>query len=333
MIRRRTVLRILAGTALCAVVLLAIGWLAFVPSASEPAYEFIDAWGEPGSQPGQFQDPIGIAVADEEVFVADSRNGRIQVFDLEGNFRRQFGEPGEAPGQLGRPMNLTIFDDELYVPEYFNDRIQVFSLDGTPKRIIGSAGDGPGEFSAPGGVAVAPNGDLFVAEFDNHRVQHLRADGRFVRQWGETGEPGRFGGRFIYPTDVVRAADGTLYVADGYAHRIRVIGPDGRLQNSWGGPFGIGIFAPFRGWFAVTSSVSMAPDGQLFVTDFYNHRVQKFAADGTFLTAFGEEGDGPGRFRHAMSSAAAADGTLYATDLANNRVQRWRPGNREDAGL
>ncbi len=69
------------------------------------------------------------------MFVADSRNGRIQVFDLDANFKRQFGKPGDGPGELGRPMNLTIHRGELYVPEYFNDRIQVFELDGTQRRM------------------------------------------------------------------------------------------------------------------------------------------------------------------------------------------------------
>ncbi len=162
-----------------AVMLLVAGWLAFVPWAKEPGYVFVAAWGEKGPGPGQFNDPTGVAVAGGEVFVSDARNGRIQVFDLEGNFKRQFGKAGEGPGELGRPMNLTVHGGELYVPEYFNDRIQIFGLDGTPRRVIGKAGKGPGEFSAPGGVAVAPNGDLFVVDFYNQRVQQLKADGTF----------------------------------------------------------------------------------------------------------------------------------------------------------
>lgn len=52
--------------------------------------------------PGAFQDPTGIAVAGQEVFVADLRDGRIQVFYLSGNFLRSFGQPGEGQGELGR---------------------------------------------------------------------------------------------------------------------------------------------------------------------------------------------------------------------------------------
>jgi hypothetical protein len=63
----------------------------------------------------------------------------------------------------------------------------------------------------------------------------------------------------------------------------------------------------------------------VFAADFYNHRVQKFAADGTFLTRFGTKGSGAGQFQHAIAVAAAADGTVFAVDFGNDRITRWRP--------
>ncbi len=306
-------------------VLVAAAAIAFVPRAKEPGYEFVTAWGGKGFEPGKFDDPTGIAVTANEVFVADSRNNRIQVFDRDGRFKRQFGKAGQGSGELGRPMNLTLHGDELYVPEYFNDRVQVFSLDGTSKRIIGRAGKGPGEFNAPGGVAVADNGDLYVADFYNQRVQHLEADGAFVRQWGETELPGARAGQFIYPTDVTLGSDGTLFVADGYADRVQVFGPDGGFLRKWGGPFAVNIYGPFNGWFATVTSIALDSEGNVFVSDFYNHRVQKFTQDGTFLSSFGKKGNGPGQIDHAMAVAVADDGTAYVTDFINNRIEKWRP--------
>jgi len=211
------------------------------------------------------------------------------------------------------------------VAEYFNDRIQVFGLDGTPRRIIGGPGGGPGQFDAPGGVAVAPNGDLFVADFHNQRIQRLKADGTFIRQWGTTGGIGVSAGRFNYPTDAALAPDGTLYVADGYNDRIQAFAPDGSFSHKWGGPFAINIYGPFNGWFAVTTAVAVDPHGNVFVADFYNDRVQKFAPDGTFLTAFAETGSGPGQIGHAIAVAVADDGTVFVADFLNNRIQKWRP--------
>ena len=323
----RRIIKWIGGIAGVAVILLVSGWLAFVPSAQEPPYSFVKAWGGPGSGPGQFNDPTGIAVAGQEVFVSDARNARIQVFDLDGNFKRAFPAPGETAVKLGRPMNLTVANDELYVADYWTDRIEVFALDGRHRRTIGKAGNGPGEFKSPGGVAVAPNGDLYVVDFYNQRVQHLRADGGFVRQWGTTGKFGIRGGEFSYPTDAALGADGTLYVADGYNDRVQAFSSsDGRLTHKWGGPFAMNIYGPFSGWFATVTSIALDSRGNVFVADFYNDRIQKFAPDGTFLTAIGTKGSGPGQFRHAMAVAVAEDGSLFIADLGNNRIHKWRQG-------
>ena len=289
----------------------------------EPPYSLNLAWGEKGSGPGQFDDPTGIAVTDTEVFVSDARNGRIQVFDRSGQFQRTFGTPGDGVGELGRPMNLTIHDDKLYVPEYMNDRIQVFSLAGEPLRIIGGPGKGPGQFNAPGGVAVADNGDLFVADFYNHRVQHLNADGAFVKQWGTTGETGKGAGEFTYPTDVALGKDGALYVADGYGNRIQVFDTGGEFLRKWGGPLGLGLYGPFKGWFTTVTSIAVGPGGTVFVADFYNDRVQKFTADGSFLTAFSMPAKGAGH--SAMGVALDADGAVWTANFSGNRVEKWRP--------
>ena len=277
------ILKWLVGIALTAVALLAGAWLWWVPSAREPGYAFVAAWGEPGNGPGQFHDPTGIAVAGDEAFVSDARNGRIQVFGHDGVFRREFGK-------LGRPMNLSIFGDTLYVADYWTDRVEVFGLDGTHRVTIGRSGAGPGEFDAPGGVAIGKDGDLFVVDFYNQRVQHLDADGGFVGQVGETRRTGIAAGSFNYPTDVAVGPDGTLYVADGYNDRIQAFDADGRFLHKWGGPLAVNIHGPFNGWFATVTGIVVDAQGNVFAADFYNDRVQKFASDGTFLTAFGTAG-------------------------------------------
>lgn len=159
-------------------------------------------------------------------------------------------------------------------------------------------------------------------------MQQLKADGSFVRQWGSTGKIGVWAGEFNYPTDVALDSNGVLYVADGYNDRIQVFGRDGKLLRKWGGPFAMNIFGPFDGWFATVTRVTVDNSDEVFVADFYNHRIQKFTADGEFLTSFGAKGTGPGQFNHAIAVAAAEDGTVFAVDFGNNRIQKWRRASR-----
>ncbi|MGH7564169.1 MAG: 6-bladed beta-propeller [Gemmatimonadota bacterium] len=279
MARRR---RILAGAAVVLLALLALGVWRWFPTPREPEYRFLLAWGGPGSGPGQFNHPIGIAIAGDEVFVSDAGNDRIQVFDREGRFLRQFGQPGNGPGQLGRPMLMDAGGGKLHVAEYLNDRVQVFGLDGTPLGVVGSSGSGPGQLDAPGGVAVDAHGRMYVADFFHHRVQLLSPAGKFIRQYG-TGHKGIRAGRFNYPTDVALLPNGDVVVADAYNDRVQVFDSAGGFRRKWGGPFALDIPGSAPGWFKTATAVAVGPDGDLFVADFYNDRIQKFTPDGRFL--------------------------------------------------
>ena len=340
------------GTALALLAALT-AWAAWswFPSAKGPAYSFVLDWGSPGSGPGEFREPIGIAVAGDEVFVSDAGNNRIQVFDLNGRFLRSFGHEGDDLGQLSRPMHMDVRDGKLYVAEYLNDRIQVFSLEGEPLAAIGRPGSGPGEFDAPGGVAVDTEGNLYVADFYNHRVQLLRPDGSFIRQWGTTGEKGLRAGRFNYPTDVALFPDGSLLVADAYNDRVQVFDPDGAFARKWGGPLALNVSGSAHGWFKVATGVTVDETGNVFVVDFYNHRVQRFTQEGRFLVSVGVKGISPrqsatrpaatqpatrpavqpasshhgGRFDRPTDVAVDDKGNLYIVDFGNNRIQKFAP--------
>ncbi len=311
----------LPSLALCVAAALALGSCSWFPERQEPAYARVGSWGGQGAAPGQFDDPNGIAVAGDRVFVADSRNNRIQVFTRAGAFVGQWPVP-----QRGRPMNLDVDSERLYAADFWNDTIRVFDRDtGELVDTLGGPGAGPGEFNNPGGIAVGPEGHLFIADFANHRVQELNRDGGFIRQWGTTGEKGYIhGGDFNYPIDVAVDAGGTLFVADGFNDRIQVFGPDGALRGKWGGPFGSNIRGEGFGWFKVPTSAALGPEDEtLFVADQENNRIQKFTRDGEFLTAFGTPHTGAGYTESAV--AVAGDGTVYSTNLIDNEVEVWAP--------
>ncbi len=88
---------------------------------------------DPSVNPGLFYGPRDIAVTDDEIYVVDTGNERVQVFGLDGTFRRAFGGTGREPGQLLEPVGIAIDqDDRIYVADSGNARISVFAADGTP---------------------------------------------------------------------------------------------------------------------------------------------------------------------------------------------------------
>lgn len=291
--------------------------------SSVPTYEFARTWGESGSEPGQFQQPIGVAIANEgDVFVSEAGNRRIQVFSREGDVLRQIGPAVGDSDTLRRPMHLAADDSALYVPDFNTDRIYVFSLQGTFQRSIDARGLDAG-FDAPGGVAVDGTGRVYVADFYNHRVLRFKEDGTLDREWGVTDSTGKAPERFTYPTDVALLPDKGFVVADAYNHRIKRYDADGSL--AWMRPKDQNWADSTKGTFNVATAVATGPDGHIFVADFYNHRIQEFTTDGQFVQALGTKGTESGHFERPVDLTFDAEGSLYVVDFGNNRIQVFSP--------
>jgi len=259
---------------------------------------------------GRLEQPVGVAVSPRgELFVTDSGNQRISVFDEQGTFLRAFGQAGDGPGELDRPMHLAFGPDGLlYVAEYINDRISVFRQDGTFVRHVKPKG-----VDAPSGVAVDAAGTMYVADFYNHRLVVLSVDGP-ERAWGH---PGRGGlGELHYPTDVTIGPEGEAWVADAYNNRLQRFVAGEAVQMITG--------------ITVANGIAVDDDGHVWAVDFEAGRVRTFDSDGTPLTVFGEPGSGPEQLIHPTAVAVTGD-RVYVADFGNDRVQVWRIG--EDARL
>lgn len=285
-------------------------------------YQFAETWGKPGTEPGRLQEPIGIAISEGEVFVSEAGNHRIQVFGREGEVLRQIGPALGNGDSLRRPMHIAAGDSVLYVPDFNTDRVYVLSLNGMRQRSLDAADLDTG-FDAPGGVALDPQGRLYVADFYHHRVLRFGPDGTLDRQWGVTDSTGTAPGRFTYPTDVALLFDGGLVVADAYNHRIQCFNAAGEFV--WMQPKDVTWADSTKGRFNVATAIAARPDGHIFVADFYNHRIQEFTADGQFVHAFGEKGSGDGQFERPVDLAFDAAGTLYVVDFGNHRIQIFTP--------
>ena len=140
---------------------------------TEYTYEFLRKWGTGGEEDGQFNWPHGLAIdGDGNVYVVDTNNRRIQVFDLQGRFLRKWGTEGEEDGQFSYPEALAIGGDgNVYVADWTNHRIQVFDPQGRFLRKWGTEGEEDGQFSNPAGLAIDGDGNVYVADWENHRIQ------------------------------------------------------------------------------------------------------------------------------------------------------------------
>ncbi len=131
--------------------------------------------GHAGAGPGEFNRAEGLCVdAEDRLYVADSCNHRVQVFNPDGTFLRQFGRAGAAPGELSYPYDVRVdAAGHVFVCEFGNSRIQVFDVEGRSLEIIGGPGFAPGQFNNPWSLAMDSAGNLYVADAANHRVQKL----------------------------------------------------------------------------------------------------------------------------------------------------------------
>ena len=182
--------------------------------------EFVKSVGRDtaGSKPGEFKYPRGVKVYQNQVYMCDLDNNRIQVFDLELSFITSFGSKGSGQGQFDRPIDL-VFNSQgnIYVSEYNSNRVQVLDHNGRYLRQFGNK-SGPGKLCQPQGVRIAHD-CVYVSDSANNRIAVFQLSGAFLTSFGKEGE-GR--GEFSYPKCSVFDCDGFLYVCDWLNGRIQV---------------------------------------------------------------------------------------------------------------
>lgn len=321
----------------------------------------------------------------------------------------QFGSYGAGNGQLNYPDGIAVDAlGNLYVADRFNHRVQKFDPRGTFLRAWGegqswtgappatASGALNGWFNEPIGVAIDPMGYVWVADSKNARVQKFDASGTFVMGVGSgtvwyapTAAPtvvasasnGYFSNNLH---DVVAGSDGSVYVADVSNYRVVKVGSNGQLLQgigngtTWSPP--TAAPAPSassgNGSFNGGHALALDDEGNLYVAETANNRIQKFGRTGSYLTQFphsntygtlvapfgrllssaphtgatngidvldqagnvlsrfGSYGTGNGQFSNIRLMALAADGTLLVSDQGNSRIQRFKgltPANLVDA--
>jgi uncharacterized protein (TIGR03663 family) len=262
---------------------------------------------------------LGVGPSAEEV-VADPYQGKEAQLDAD----IVLGETGAAPGQFMRPRDLAVAPDgSIYVADTENNRIQHIDRDGNVLQVWGSfadiaQGEAPGgTFNQPWGIALGPDGSVYVADIWNSRIQKFTPDGKFILMWGYFGQ-GETPTAFWGPRDVVVDSLGHVLVSDTGNKRIVIFDADGNFISQ----FGSEGFSP--GQFSEPVGLAIDGQGRLYVADTWNQRIQVFTPDSggnyTPLTSW----DIYGWFGQSVDNkpylAADDQGHVFATDPEAYRV-------------
>lgn len=223
---------------------------------------------------------------------------------------------GSGPGQLKSPRGIaTDSAGKIYVTDLGNDRISVFNADGTPAFSFGKKGEEPpkskpGEFNEASGVAVAPDGTIYVADAWNGRIQSFDPKGKPKAEFG--------GARYSFysPRNVATDSQGNFYVADTGNSAVKVYNSGGKELKVLGGRGKGG------GHFNEVFGIAVNSKGEIFVADPGNKRIHKFSAlpAGEFVKDVKVPGwqIGAPFWPHLACDAA---GNVYAVD--SNKSKIW----------
>ena len=188
-------------------------------------HDFLGQIGTYGAGLGGMMWPTSVALdSDENLYLSDEYFNKVTKFDREGNPISQWGRKGSGDVEFNQPRGLLIRGEVMYVVDSRNNRIQMYTLDGDFIDQWGSAGEGNGEFNLPWGICDDSEGNIYIADWRNDRVQKFDAKGNHTLtiDGGVNSGLGR-------PADVAVDSSGTLFVADWGSQRLVVLDQMGNV--------------------------------------------------------------------------------------------------------
>jgi len=229
--------------------------------------DYLLQWQMPQIERGR---PKGMTLDHEgNIVVVEPHYSRINHFNKEGKLMSQWGAHGNNKGQLSFPRAIAIGNDgSAYVSEFqIIERVQKFQLNRKSVLFeIQGAGNADGQFNRAEGLSLSPEGNLFVADSCNHRIQVFSADGTFLKSLGKAGTAR---GEFSYPYDIRIDDVGNQYICEFGNSRLTILDSKGQVIEL------IGQAGSLPGEFNNPWSLALDSKGNLYVADSQNHRIQK----------------------------------------------------------
>ncbi len=310
----------------------------------EVRFELVPNWEKcPEGDEYSHEDVAAVACDSKDRVYLHTRNAhRVMVYDEDGNFIKKWGD-----GVFGRAHGMTIKDDICYCTDDIQSVIRVFDLDGNFQWQLGEpfkvtdTGYGNirgrkaeihhnefveramGPFNCCCNVAVASNGDIFVADgYGNARIHHFDKDGNLLNSWGEVGtEPGQF----HLPHGIALDNDENVIVCDRENDRLQFFTREGEFIKEW-----TDVLRP--------TDCTVDEDGLIYVSELWRPaepgqgsfvhgfpdtdlpgRVTVFYPDGTIAARWGADSDNrtaPGNFIAPHGLALDSKGSLYVAEVS-----------------
>jgi DNA-binding beta-propeller fold protein YncE len=297
---------------------------------------------------------VAIDQARNYLYVTDAAGDNVDMFDLNGNWIKEMGKKStitnntgqevEAPGYFtdgGRELTVDPASGFVWVGDMPDFRVQVFDPSqatfATQIKFVRPDPANPndpadpvlpvvGGFNGPRGVALDQNGNLFVTDTYNERIERWDA---ISHTWTAWGSRGRGDYAFNYPRMLaIDPNDGSVVVADTDNHLIKKFSNDGSTLLWSEGGLGTSTNPP---QFKNPHGIDVGPDGTIYVADSKNTRVVELDANGGFIRTFGSLGTGNGQFKFDRgivlddngTPSDTSDDTLWVVDSVNDNVQHF----------
>ena len=176
--------------------------------------ELIKCTGEKGKKEGEFNNPRGLTLYNNEVYVCDCNNNRIQIFDLNLNFVRSIGSCGKERDKFTEPSDVK-FDTagNMYVAEWGNGRVQVMDKSGQFIQKFGEE-----ELKRPSGLHIVDK-YVYVSDWSDHFIAVYETSGQFITSFGRCGQNE---GEYYRPYCITSCVDGYIYVCDRLNNRVQI---------------------------------------------------------------------------------------------------------------
>lgn len=262
-----------------------------------------------GPQQKPFRSPLSTYVFDNKIYVADTDNSRVMIYDFNGKYVSQFGKKGNIPGSMVAPAALMILNNEIYVCDIFQGIVIVYDMQGKYKKILGNL-----QFTKPVSVAYA-NERYYVLDTGTMAVNILDKNGKLIKVVGKQGDkPGEF-----YCPDGLEVRDNKLYVADSNNNRIQIFDLDGKFLQELKGQD-----ANNSGGYSIPRGIAFDQNGNLFTAEMLSNSVSITDAKGVKSSSFSYAEPATGELEDSMlvptSVFIDSDNRLYVTEMGGSRI-------------